>query len=601
MKAAIYARYSSENQSEKSIDDQIRVCRNYCKEHEITINDEHIYIDEAISGSLINRPGLQALEKAAENKEFEAVMVDDLSRLSRSNHQMLTLVLKFNYYQVKLISVSDGIITDDENSKLGIQMRGLINELYLDDLRKKTLRGLEGQKLRGFSAGEKVYGYYTKPVGELKLNRKGQAKYEGMVHKINPDEAEIVKRIFKEFAEGKSIHKIATQLNEEKIPTKKNMRGGWNISTASRILKNEKYIGTWNWRKSKVVRDPMTGKKKKFARPEKDIIPIYREDLIIIDKELWEKAQKRWHELKGTWPVSKKKRGFYQQKSYIHTSPNHLLSGLMKCQSCGGAIVLLSGKGGGYYGCYNSRRKTCANMLLIPRKKIEEIIITELKDKILTVDNLEYVYQKVERLAGEGFNEVPELVKKKKAQYEKIQQEIQNYLNFIMVGNLSKAVSEALTDAEKRNDELKQEVESLEFQKENSFKAPPKEWINHRLENLRETLNKNTVFSSIALKELLAPINLEPVLTKENDFYQLFSGDERNFKPYYVAHTKIQTLALLDEKQNSGTVPSGDSPCGTNSSNWYHWRKEQDSNLRDLTAWTLSRRLDSTTLPSFPL
>src|SRR3989338_4265615 len=181
MKAAIYARYSSENQSEKSIDDQVRVCKRYCSEHEITVSDEHIYVDEAISGSLVNRPGLQALEKAAENKEFEAVVVDDLSRLSRSNHQMLTLVLKFNYYQIKIISVSDGIVTDDENSKLGIQMRGLMNELYLDDLSKKTMRGQEGQKLRGFSAGEKVYGYYSAPVGEMKLNRKGQAKYDGKI------------------------------------------------------------------------------------------------------------------------------------------------------------------------------------------------------------------------------------------------------------------------------------------------------------------------------------------------------------------------------------------------------------------------------------
>jgi len=117
-----------------------------------------------------------------DNKEFDAVVVDDLSRLSRSNHQMLTLVLKFDYHQVKLISVSDGIVTGDENSKLGIHIRGFINELYLDDLRKKTMRGLEGQKLRGFSTGENVYGYRTEPVGELRLNKKGQAKYEGMVH-----------------------------------------------------------------------------------------------------------------------------------------------------------------------------------------------------------------------------------------------------------------------------------------------------------------------------------------------------------------------------------------------------------------------------------
>ena len=564
MKAAIYARYSSENQSEKSIDDQVRVCKKYCAEHELTVCEEHIYVDEAISGSLVNRPGLQTLDKAAENKEFEAVVVDDLSRLSRSNHQMLTLVLKFNYYQVKLISVSDGIVTDDENSKLGIQMRGLINELYLDDLGKKTMRGLEGQKLRGFSAGENVYGYCSKPVGELRLNKRGQAKYEGKVHKINPEEAEVIRRIFNEFINGNSIHKIATKLNEDKIQTKKHMNGGWNISTIARILKNEKYIGKWDWRKYKNVRDPMTGKKKVIPRPTKDLIPIYREDLVIINKEVWEKAQKRWQELKGTWPVSKKKKVFYQQRSYVHTSPNHLFSGLMKCNTCGGAIVLISGKGTGYYGCYNSRRKTCINTLAIPRKRIEEIIINELKDKILTSDNLEYVYKNVEKLAAEGFNEVPDLVKKRKVQFEKIQQEIQNYLNFIRMGNLSKAVSEALTEAEKRNEELTAEIGSLEFQKDNSFKAPPKEWINHRLENLRETLNKNTVSSSLALKELLAPISLEPILTKEADFYQLFEGNERNFKPYYVAHTKIRTLALLDEEQKG--------------SNWYQWRRGWDLN-----------------------
>ncbi len=583
MKAAIYARYSSENQSEKSIDDQVRVCKKYCTEHELTVCEEHIYVDEAISGSLINRPGLQTLEKAAENKEFEAVLVDDLSRLSRSNHQMLTLVLKFNYYQVKLISVSDGIVTDDENSKLGIQMRGLINELYLDDLGKKTMRGLEGQKLRGFSAGENVYGYLTQPVGELRLNKRGQAKYEGKVHKINPEEAEIVRKIFQEFINGNSIHKIAAKLNEDKVLTKKSMNGGWNVSTVARILKNEKYIGTWDWRKYKNVRDPMTGKKKVVLRPAKDRVPIFREDLIIINKEIWEKAQKRWQELKGTWPVSKKRKAFYQQKSYIHTSPTYLFSGLMKCNACGGAIVLISGKGTGYYGCYNARRKTCKNMLLIPRKRIEEKIITQLKEEYLTVANLEYIYNKVEKLAAEGFNEVPELVKKKKAQYEKIKQEIQNYLNFIRVGNISKSVSEALTDAEKRNEELKQEVDSLEFQKENSFKAPPKEWINHRLDSLRDTLNKNTVSSALALKELLAPISLEPILTKEGDFYQLFEGDERSFKPYYVAHTKIRTLALLDEEQKG--------------SNWYQWRRGRDSNPGNLAAHALSKRARSTTLP----
>jgi len=575
MRVAIYARYSSENQSEKSIDDQIRVCKNYIKEHDMTIDDKHIYIDEAVSGSIINRPGLQALEKAAENKEFDAVAVDDLSRLSRSNHQMLTLVLKFNYLQVKIISVSEGIITGDDNSKMGIHMRGLINELYLDDLKKKTMRGLEGQKIRGFSTGENVYGYHTQPVGELKLNKKGQPKYEGMEHRINPDEADTIKRIYKEFTNGKSISKIVKALNQDKVPTKKGRAGGWNTSTVSRILKNEKYTGLWIWRKWKNVRDPMTGKIKKVSRPNKEHLSSFKEGLVIIDKEIWEKAQKRWVELEGSWPIRKKDRkNSVTQKSYVHSNPSHLLAGLMKCNSCGGAVVLISGKGSGYYGCYNAKRKSCDNQLLVPRNRIEKTITSELKERLLTSENLKYVYKKVEVLISKGLNEVPELMKKKKAQHEKLLSEIQNYLNYVKMGNFSKAVSDALNEAEKKGEDLKQELGSLEFQKENSFKAPPKEWIDHRLERLRETLNKNTVSSALALKELLGPIRLEPIMDESKDFYQLMEKNFKEngtvpmrgqslfscqFKPYYVAHTKIQTLALLDEKHQG--------------SNWLHWRR----------------------------
>ena len=260
----------------------------------------------------------------------------------------------------------------------------------------------------------------------------------------------------------------------------------------------------------------------------------------------------------------------------------------MKCNTCNGPIVLLSGKGGGYYGCYNSRRKTCNNLLLISRKKVEEIIIKKLEE-LLTPENLEYIYKKIAKLATESFDETPELAKKKKAQYDKLQAEIQNYLNFIRKGNFSKAVSEALNEAEKKNEELKQEIESLNYQKENSFKAPPKEWINHRLETLRETLNKNTVSSALALKELLAPIMLEGILTKEADFYRLFEGNERDFKPYYVAHTKIRTLALLDEEHKGSNwlqfrthlqQNPGGQVTGPESSSWLQFRRGRDLNPR---------------------
>ena len=127
-----------------------------------------------------------------------------------------------------------------------------------------------------------------------------------------------------------------------------------------------------------------------------------------------------------------------------------------------------------------------------------------------------------------------------------------------------KTVSEALSEAEKKNGELEQEIAALEFQRKNNFKAPPKEWINHRLENLTETLNKDTIASSLALKELLSPITLEPILNKDVDLYRLFEGSDREFKPYYVAHTKINTLALLDKRDQGA--------------NWYQWWRCGESN-----------------------
>jgi len=543
MRVAIYARYSSENQSEKSIDDQIRVCQKYIESHGLIFDQRHIYTDEAISGSVFNRPGLQALEKAIENKEVNAVAVDDLSRLSRSNHQMLTMVNKFNFYQVKIISVSDGIITDDDNSKLGIHIRGLINELYLDDLKKKTMRGLEGQKLRGYSTGESVYGYKSHPVGELRLNKKGQAKYDGMVHKICEEEASIVRRIYREFVGGKSINAIAQGLNEEKVQTKRSR--DWNTSTLSRILKNEKYTGRWVWRKYKNVRDPMSGKLKKVDRAEREQIATFKEELVIIDLETWEKAKARWVNLDGSWPMIKGTEG--KHKSYVHSNPTHLFAGLLTCKSCGGAIVQISGKGGGYYGCYNNKRKACSNKMIIQRKRVESIILKDLKEKFLTAENLKYVYENVEKMVAKTLHETPEELKQKKAQFEKVQSELQNLLNFIKAGNFSKVVSDAINDAEGRSNRLKGEMDGLEYQKKNAFKAPPKEWIEHRLEKFQETLDKNTKASAFALKELLGSIELEAVpgeCVVEN-------GQLIQAKPYYLAHTNIQTLALLDETKGS--------------------------------------------------
>lgn len=192
---------------------------------------------------------------------------------------------------------------------------------------------------------------------------------------------------------------------------------------------------------------------------------------------------------------------------------------------------------------------------MIPRKRVEALILNDLKEKFLTAENLKYVFQNVEKVVAKTLNEVPENLKQKRAQHDKIQTELQNLLNFIKAGNFSKVVAEAIADAESRSAKVQSEMQSLEFQTKNAFKAPPKEWIEHRLEKFYETLSKNPTSVALALKELLGTIELEPVpgeCVVENG--QLIEN-----RSFYIAHTSIQSLSLLDE--------------GAKGANWLQWRK----------------------------
>ncbi len=165
-----------------------------------------------------------------------------------------------------------------------------------------------------------------------------------------------------------------------------------------------------------------------------------------------------------------------------------------------------------------------------------------MKSKILTSENIEYVYKNVEKHVAKTLNEVPEELKQKRGQSDKIQAELQNLISFIKAGNFSKVVSDAITDAESRQEKIKSEMNALEFQKKGAFKSPPKEWIDHRLENFYETLNKNTKSSALALKDLLGIIEMEPVQSDP----VIENGHIIEQKPYYMAHSNIETLALLD-------------------------------------------------------
>lgn len=560
MRAAVYARFSSENQREQSIEDQVRVCKEFARRDGIAVVESHIYADEARSGAIRARPGLEALKKAAEDRQFDCVLVDDSSRLSRDNQHFNTLLCQFQYWGISLIAVSDGLDTREEHAKVAYQFRGIINELYLTDLKKKTHRGQMGQVLRGYSVGSRGYGYASVPDGDTKYDKKGRLRAEGFKLVVAPEEARIIQRIFRAFIDGKAVTKIAKELNAEKVPTRARRKGGWNVSTVSRILKDEKYIGRFIWNRTTTLKDPLTGKMKQVDRPKEDWVVQEREDIRIISDEEWNAAQARWKEIDGVFPTKRGKKGFEsKRKSYVDSHPTHLLSGALKCGGCGCAMGLVSGKGGGYYGCLRASRRACENRKLIARKRLEKQFVSALNDAVLKPEVLDQVFERTAKKVKGLSKHVPEELRLKKVELNRAETRVHNFVEFVASGRATPALADALAEAEEQVKTLSAEVASLESSKDDLFTPPPRAWIENRITELNQLLGKRTEKSALALRRLTGPVTL----TQESPEVG---------RPYFRATCRFEPLNLLHVSDSAAKY---DASFGSNLLQW--WRRRESN------------------------
>jgi site-specific DNA recombinase len=452
---------------------------------------------------------------------------DDSSRLSRDNQHFNMLLCLFEFWGISLISVSDGLDTREERAKVAYQFRGIINELYLTDLKKKTHRGQMGQVLRGFSVGSRGYGYASVPDGETKHDKKGRLRADGFKLVIVLEEARIIQRIFRDFIDGKAVTKIAKDVNDERIPTKARLKGGWNGSTISRILKDEKYIGRFVWNRTTTAKDPLTGKIKQVDRPKEDWVVQERPHIRIISDEDWAAAQRRWQEIDGVFPSKRRKKGFEgKQRSNVESHPNHLLSGSLKCGACGGAIGLVSGKGSGYYGCLNASRRACENKVLIARKRLEDKFVAALNEKVLDPELLDQVFQRTATKVKELFAHVPEELRLKKIELNRAETRVHNFIEFIASGRATPTLADALSQAEEQVKSLSADIQSMEAAKDHAFTPPPRAWITARIGKLNHLLATRTEKSALALRRLTGAITLSPQKPEVG-------------KPYYQARCKF--------------------------------------------------------------
>ena len=361
---AIYARYSSDQQREASIEDQFRLCRERADAEGWAITGQ--YKDHASSGASMLRGGIQRLIEDALAGKFEIVLAEALDRLSRDQADIAAFYKRMRFADVEIITLTEGTISD-----LHIGLKGTMNALFLRDLADKTRRGLRGRVEAGKSGGGNSYGYdVVRKVAADGTPQRGKRT-------INNAEAGIVRRIFNEYAAGRSPRAIAKELNAEGVagPSGK----GWGPSTihgnrkrGTGVLNNELYVGRLIWNRLRYIKDPETGKRVSRLNPEGDWIVQDVPELRIVEDELWKAVKARQGEQKADWNTE----GFWDRKR-----PRYLFSGLMECGVCGGGIVNLNGVRAG---CANARNKgTCDNKRTMRRDLLEATVLDALAHNLM--------------------------------------------------------------------------------------------------------------------------------------------------------------------------------------------------------------------------
>ena len=522
MRAVIYARYSSDLQSETSIDDQVRLCREHAVRLGLTV--EEVYSDYAISGgTLSNRPGMLALMEAAKQGAFDTVIAEALDRISRDQEDIAAIYKRLSHAEIKMITASEG-----EINELHVGLKGTMNALFLKDLAIKTKRGQRGRVEAGKIPGGNSYGY----------NIVRQLKDDGTVttgeREINPEQAAIIIRIFEEYADGQSPRKIASRLNAEDIASP---RGGqWNASTinGSRqrrngILNNELYLGRITYNRQRFIKDPETGKRTSRLNPEHEWVITEVPTFRIIDDKIWGQVQA----IKGRYT---------SQVGNKRQTKKRLLTGLIKCGSCGGSMTIINRE---RYSCSAKReRGTCDSPVGIKATEVEDRVLNGLKDILLGNEEL------VDVFVAEFKAEVTRL-RKQRGNHERQIQKNMNKINAAI-----KRCLIYITEGDGDPGLVRDELKSLEARKRDHERQIRSANVDRNIEahpNMAELYAKKvTELRSLLTDETTRPQAMD-IVRSMIDRIEIHTGAERGKPDVILVGALAQILAFTQQNKTAAS------------------------------------------------
>lgn len=451
MRAAIYARRSTDEHQTASLDVQASEARRYIEAKGWTIDSSHVYLEDAVSrAEFKKRPAMIALLNAAETKAFDVVVTRDETRLGGDVNRTGLLIqsilesgLALHYY-----FTSEEVTLDSALDKFMIAARNFASELEREKISQRTREHLQVKARRGFNTGGRVFGYD---------NVRGD---DAVDFRVNEREAAIVRDIFRRFAAGQGYAGIARTLNDDHVPSPragKRGTGSWSHSCVRSILRNARYIGVITW--GEFRKGYRGGTKVREKQDKTSIITVERLELRIIDPELWTAVEGRLHDQARSVTSPSKEGPKYR----------YLLSGIGVCAECGGPMQVESSKWGTVrvkvYSCAYARKRgraVCTNTLRRPIDGIDGAVADWIRDNVLREEVVIEVLRVVRERLAERTSTAGHDLGRLEAEAKKVAGEIDHLVDAIVAMGHSAALATKLAEREAVLGKLKARIEATQ-------------------------------------------------------------------------------------------------------------------------------------------